>query len=367
MTFPDILTICMVLFMFVGVLDHISGNHFGLGEQFLEGFRAFGSLAVTMTGVLVLLPYLETWLGPALTAVCSVFGMDPAMLTGIFLACDMGGLPLAQSLATTPEGVGLGGLILGSMMGANIVFNIPVALGVIPREDRRAMSRGVLCGFIAIPAGCFFGGLTAGYSAAAVLWHLLPVIVIALVIALLLWLVPEGITKAFLLFGKVISILSALAAALAIGQSLTGFRILPGLGDIREAMDLVVNIVLVLPGAYVIVTLLSRLLAKPFRKIGALLQINETSTLGLLTTIANAVPTFGLIRDMDERGKVLNFAFLVSAGYMLGDHLAFCSAMLPEMVLPMVVGKFTGGICGLLLALVLTGRKPGSENKHQQI
>ena len=130
MTFPDILTACMVLFMFVGVLDHIFGNRFGLGEQFLEGFRAFGSLAVTMTGVLVLLPYLEAFLGPVLTPVCTALGIDPAMLAGIFLACDMGGLPLAQSLAASPEGAGLGGMILGSMMGANIVFNIPVALGI---------------------------------------------------------------------------------------------------------------------------------------------------------------------------------------------------------------------------------------------
>jgi len=357
MTFPDILTVCMVLFMFVGVLDHIFGNRFGLGEQFLEGFRAFGSLAVTMTGVLVLLPYLEAFLGPVLTPVCTALGIDPAMLAGIFLACDMGGLPLAQSLAASPEGAGLGGMILGSMMGANIVFNIPVALGIVPKEDRRAMSKGILCGFIAIPAGCFFGGLTAGYGVLTTLRHLLPVIVISLAIALLLWLVPEGITKAFLLFGKVIAAVSALAAALAIGQTLTGFVILPGLGDIREAMDLVVNIVLVLPGAYVMVTLLSRLLAKPFRKLGGLLQVNETSTLGLLTTIANAVPTIGLIRDMDERGKILNFAFLVSAGYLLGDHMAFCSAFMPEMVLPMIVGKFTGGLCGLALALFMTRQK----------
>lgn len=356
MTFPDILTVCMVLFMFVGVLDHVCGNRFGLGEQFLEGFRAFGSLAVTMTGVLVLLPYLESLLVPVLTPACTALGMDPAMLSGIVLACDMGGLPLAQSLAVTPEGTGLGGMILGSMMGANIVFNIPVALGIVPKEDRRAMSKGILCGFIAIPVGCFFGGLTAGYGVLVTLKHLLPVIVISLCIALLLWLVPDGITKAFLIFGKIIAAVSALAAAAAIGQTLTGFVLLPRLGDIREAMDLVVNIVLVLPGAYVMVTLLSRLLKKPFGKLGQLLGINETATLGLLTTIANAVPTIGLIRDMDKRGKILNFAFLVSAGYMLGDHMAFCSASMPEMVLPMIVGKFTGGLGGLAIALLMTGK-----------
>ena len=66
---------------------------------------------------------------------------------------------------------------------------------------------------------------------------------------------------------------------------------------------------------------------------------------------------------MDERGKILNFAFLVSAGYMLGDHMAFCSASMPEMVLPMIVGKFTGGIFGLLIALFMTRHMvPETEN-----
>ena len=67
MTFPAFLTACMVVFMFVGALDHVFGNRFGLGEQFLRGFEAFGSLAVTMTGVLVLLPYVERYLGPVIT------------------------------------------------------------------------------------------------------------------------------------------------------------------------------------------------------------------------------------------------------------------------------------------------------------
>ena len=357
MTFPEILTACMVVFMLIGALDHVCGNRFGLGEQFLRGFEAFGSLAVTMTGVLVLLPYVERYLGPVITPLCASIGIDPSMMAGMVLACDMGGFPLAQSIATTPVGAGLGGMILGSMMGANIVFNIPVALGMIPKEDRPAMSLGVLCGFITIPVGCFFGGLTAGYGMLMTLRQLIPVFVVSLVIALLLWLVPEGISKAFLVFGKVISVVATLACVLAIGQTLTGLSLLPGLGDIRDAMDLVVNIVLVLPGAYVMVTLLSRLLKTPFRKLSGLLRISETSTLGLLTTIANCVPTMALIEKMDYRGKVLNFAFLVSAGYLLGDHMAFCSAMDATLVLPMIVGKFTAAVCALGLALAVTNKR----------
>ena len=105
------------------------------------------------------------------------------------------------------------------------------------------------------------------------------------------------------------------------------------------------------------VTLVSKLLKKPFEKAGKLLGIGDKSTLGLVTSMANAVPTFGLIKDMDERGKVLNFAFLVSAGYLLGDHLAFCSAMDAELVLPTLVGKLTGGVTAAAVALWMTRKK----------
>lgn len=357
MTFPQILTGCMMVFLLIGAIDHLLGDRFGLGTQFLRGFEAFGSLAVTMTGVLVLLPYVETYLGPLLTPLCDALHMDPAMISGMLLACDMGGYPLAKSLSTSPEAIGLGGMLLGSMMGANIVFNIPVALGMVQAEDRPAMSLGILCGFITIPIGCFFGGLVAGYDLFLTLRLLLPVIVVSAVIALLLWLIPGGIAKVFLLFGRCIQIVATLACVLSITQSVTGFTLLSSLGNIWDAMDMVVNIVLILPGTYVMVTLLSRLLAKPVEKLGLLLHINNTSTTGLVTTIANCIPTMGMTGDMDHRGKVLNFAFLVSGGYLLGDHMAFCNAIEPTLVLPMIVGKATAAVTALLLAMWVTRNK----------
>ncbi len=344
----------MVLCMLAGAIDHILGNKLGLGSQFLEGFAAFGSIAPTMTGILVLVPLIGTVLSPFVTPLCIAVGMDPAMFAGMLLACDMGAYSLAGELAADAQAVGLSGMILSSMMGAAVVFNIPVSLGIIPEADRRAMSRGVLCGFITIPAGCFAGGITAGYDLPFLLRNLLPVIGISLLICLFLWWKPEGITKAFLVFGRAVGIVAIAAAAVSIAEALTGLTIVPGLGSVYDAMDVLVAIVLVLPGAYVMVAIISRLLKKPFAKTGRLLGINDKSTVGFVTSLANAVPTFGLIKDMDERGKVLNFAFLVSAGYALGDHLAFAGAMDPALVLPVVVGKLVGGVSAVAAALWMT-------------
>lgn len=344
----------MVLFMLAGAVDSIFGNRLGMGKQFAEGFAAFGSIAVTMTGVLVLVPLISTHLGPVISPLFEAVGVDPAMFAGAILACDMGGWPLAEELANSPEAAGLGGMILSSMMGVNIVFNIPVALGILDKKDFPAMSRGILCGFITIPVGCLIGGLTAGYSLSVILRNLIPVIVFSLIISLMLRFLPEITTKIFLIFGKIIGIAATLAAAVSIASHLTGITLIPGLGSAVDAMDVLVSIILVLPGAYVMVSVVSKLLEKPFSKIGGLLGINDKSTLGLIASLANCVPTFGLVKDMDERGKVVNFAFLTAAGFVLGDHLAFCSAMDQTLVVPMIIAKLTSGVSAVAVALWMT-------------
>lgn len=349
----------MVLFMLAGAVDSVLGDRFGMGKQFREGFAAFGSIAVTMTGVLVLVPLISAHLGPVISPLFEAIGVDPAMFAGALLACDMGGWPLAEELANSPEAAGLGGMILSSMMGVNIVFNIPVALGILDKKDFPAISRGILCGFITIPVGCFIGGLTAGYGISVILKNLIPVIAFSVILSLMLAFLPDITTKIFLIFGKVIGIAATLAAAVSIASHLTGITVIPGLGSAVDAMGVLISIILVLPGAYVMVNVVSRLLKKPFSKIGSLLRINDKSTLGLIATLANCVPTFGLVKDMDERGKVLNFAFLTSAGFVLGDHLAFCSAMDQTLVIPMIAAKLTGGISAVILALWMT-RKCGN-------
>jgi ethanolamine transporter len=263
----------------------------------------------------------------------------------------MGGYPLAAEIAVDPQAVGLSGMILASMMGAAIVFNIPVSLGIIDASDRPAMSKGVLCGFITIPVGCLAGGLTAGYDIGFLLVNLIPVLLISLIICVCLKLFPDGITKVFIIFGRIIGIVATLAAALSIAEALTKITIIPGLGSVYDAMDVLVSIVLVLPGAYVMVAIVSKLLKKPFDAAGKLLGINDRSTLGLVTSLANAVPTFGLIKDMDERGKVLTAAFCVTGAFVFGDFFGYVGAVNASMLLPMIVAKLSSGIVAMATAL----------------
>ena len=185
--FHKVLISVMAVFALLGGIDRILGNRFGLGPRFEEGILSMGTLALAMIGIVCLAPVLAGLLRPIVVPVYRFLGADPAMFAGSILACDMGGGALAQALAESPEAAGLGGVITGSMLGATVVFTIPVAMGLLKPEDRPAMAKGILCGVIAIPAGVLAGGLTAGYSLGIVGRNLIPIVLIALLIALGLW------------------------------------------------------------------------------------------------------------------------------------------------------------------------------------
>ncbi|MEG3041503.1 MAG: ethanolamine utilization protein EutH, partial [Clostridium sp.] len=168
----EIIVYIMVLFMALGAIDKCLGNKFGLGEKFEEGFMAMGSLALAMVGVICLAPVLANILEPIVVPVFNFLGADPGMFGGTLLANDMGGASLSQALAVDPQAGMFGGLIVGSMMGVTIVFTIPVALGIIRKEDQRFLAMGVLAGIITIPLGAFVGGLVAGFPVMMVLKNL---------------------------------------------------------------------------------------------------------------------------------------------------------------------------------------------------
>ena len=60
---------------------------------------------------------------------------------------------------------------------------------------------------------------------------------------------------------------------------------------------------------------------------------------------------------MDDRGKVVNVAFAVSAAFVFGDHLGFAAGFAPEILPAMIVGKLVGGITAVAVALLLTKKK----------
>lgn len=362
MSINEIIIYVMVAFMALGAIDKCIGNKFGLGEQFEEGIMAMGSLAVAMVGVICLAPVLADVLRPVVVPVFDMLGADPAMFAGSLLANDMGGAPLAMELAKDPQAGLFGGLIVGAMMGPTIVFIIPVALGIIEKEDQKFLATGILAGIITIPVGAFVGGLVAGFPMMMVVKNLIPIIIFAVVIALGLLKFEKAMIKGFTYFGKGVVIVITLGLAAAIVEALTGIVIIPGMNPIHDGIAIVGDIAIVLAGAFPLVLVITKVFNKPLMALGKLMGMNDVSAAGLVASLANCIPMFGMMKDMDDRGKIINVAFSVSAAFVFGDHLGFTAGFNAEMITPMIVAKLVGGITAVLLAMVIANKTLKKEN-----
>ena len=263
------------------------------------------------------------------------------MFAGSLLANDMGGAPLALELAKDPNAGLFGGLIVGAMMGPTIVFIIPVALGIIEKEDQKFLATGILAGIITIPIGAFVGGLVAGFEVMMVLRNLVPIIIFAVVIALGLLKFENAMIKGFTYFGKGVVIVITLGRAAAIVEALTGIVVIPGMKPISEGIEIVGDIAIVLAGAFPLVFVITKVFNKPLMALGKVLGMNE---------------------DMDNRGKIINVAFSVSAAFVFGDHLGFTAGFNSNMITPMIVAKLVGGITAVLLAMVIANKTLKKEN-----
>lgn len=357
MSAHEILIWVMGLFALLGGLDRIFGNRFGLGKQFEEGILTMGALALAMIGIITFAPVLASLLQPVVVPVYRFLGADPAMFAGTILANDMGGGALAKELTDDPQAAMLGGVICGSMLGATIVFTIPAAMGILPAKDMPALAKGVLAGVITIPLGVFAGGLVAGFPVLMVLKNLVPIILIGglITLGLLKW--EKAMIKGFGYFGKGVLAVITVGLVASIVETLTGFSLIPGLAPIEEGFSTVGAIAIVLAGAFPLVYVITKVLKKPLMLLGKRLGINEVAAGGLIATLANSIATFGMVRDMDSRGKVVNIAFAVSAAFVFGDHLGFTAGFAPQMLPAMIVAKLVGGISAVAVALLLTKKK----------
>ena len=365
----SVIMMIMMIFMLVGAVDKILGNKRGYGEKFEEGFNAIGPLAISMAGVVAAAPVLATILGPIIKPIYTIFGADSSMFATTLLACDMGGYPLAMELAENEAIGNFAGLILGTMMGPTIVFTIPVALGIISKDDRSYLGAGVLAGMITIPIGCIVGGLAMSamtpykLSIGTILVNLIPVIIIAGLIVLGLWFAPAKMISGFNVFGTGVTIVITAFTAIAVFEQITGIMFplfdvmaIPdesGLTPLNNGLLVCGQIGIVLIGAFPMVEWITRTFGGALKKVGSLLGINEQASAGMVANLANNIAMFNIMGEMDAKGKLLNVAFAVSAAFVFGDHLGFTAGVNQQMVTPVIIGKLVAGITALIVANLL--------------
>ena len=350
------INLIIAVFSVIAAVDRLFGNRLGLGKEFTRGFQLLGSMALSMIGIIVISPYLAQVLNPCFNFVYDKLGIDPSIIPASLFANDMGGAPLSVEVARDPK-IGLfNALIVSSMMGCTISFSIPCSMEIVKKDAHREMLLGYLCGVATIPMGCLISGLLLRLPFSSLLSELLPLTVFAGIIVAGLLLCPRACVKVFEIFGWMIRLLITAGLILGIIRFLLGYEIVKGLSTLEEGALVCFNAAVVMTGAFPLLFLLSKILARPIRKLGRAMSINETSAMGLIATVATAMSTYEMMNEMDRKGVMLNAAFLVSAGFTFAGHLAFTMAFDASYIPYMIVGKITAGILALLFALILYPR-----------
>ena len=371
LSFNSIIVTIMMLFMILGAVDKAMGNKHGYGAAFDEGFQALGSLAIAMVGVIAAAPVLCMILRPIVGPIYEMLGSSPSIFATTLLLADSGGYSLATELAGNDAVMGqFAGIIVGCTMGCILLFDIPVALNLIQKKDRPLLACGILVGVITAPIGCFVGGivmnLTTEYhmDIVTMFFSLLPVILVAVLLAIGLWFKPVSLMNGFSKFGSFVTGMIAIFVAIAVFQYETGIRFplfykmveetAEGITPLANSIEILGDIAFVLLGAFPMVEFIKRHFGSALAKLGNKIGMNDAASAGIVATLANNIPTFQMLKDMNPKGKLLNIAFASCAAFMFGDHLGFVAGVNSSMIVPMIFAKLACGLSALLLANLLS-------------
>ena len=374
----------MMLFVVIGALGAVKDDTKGVGLEFKEGLYSIGPIFLPVAGIMASIPYLSKFVEVITGKVFQFLGADQAMAAGALIAGDMGGYNLAYVLAES-NGAWIMASAAAFMSGSTIVFSIPVGLAMLEKKHHRYLALGVMSGVLTIPIGVFITTLilkltqtrlrdeinASGASDqvfdlawGSIISNLIPIAIFVIALALLLRLATGFMIRAFLIFGKVLDTALKIILALVIVEYFTGVLSMvfggwgfdPVLADEEDqfrALEIAGYIGIMLAGAFPLVYVIRKFLARPLDAIGQRIGISTEGMAGLLAASANILAMFRLIPTMPPKDRVLAIAFSVCAAFTFGDHLAFMANFQPNMVVPLVLGKLLAGVIAILLALWL--------------
>lgn len=359
-----------------------------LGQEFVAGIDSIGPIFLPSAGILAAAPFLTAFVSNVFGPLFGALGADPAMAATTIVAVDMGGYQLADALAQTREGW-IMAMVTGYMAGATIVFTIPVALKMLEKRDQKYLALGAMSGFLAIPVGVFVASAVialtnpviretvstnseATYQMALgfgqILRNLVPLTAICMALAAGLKLAPDAMIRGFVAFGRALDAVLKIVFVLAVIEYFTGALTAlfgsspldPIIADDENsfrALEVAGAIGIMLCGAFPMVYLIRRYLSGPLGKLGQAVGLSADATAGLLAASANVLALLSMVKDMRARDKVLCLSYGVCAAFLFGDHLSFTANFQPTLIVPVLLGKLSAGICAICLCNLLAVRK----------
>lgn len=339
----------MVFFSFLAGIDKLLGNPKGLGDKFDEAFMSLGSLTLSMVGIISFAPVISQILAPGLKWLSSITKADPAIFISSILASDLGGYASSIELAQSPELAQFAGLILASTMGVTVSFTIPIAINLIPKNDMAYFAQGTLSGIVVVPIGLLIGGLAMGLPLKTICINLLPVIILSIIIIVGLLRYEEKTLYIFNIVGKLVVFISIIGLLISGLDLVLGIKLIPSMLPFEEGFIIAGKTAIIISGAYPLFHYLSTKLNKSLDRLAKALKVNQFSILGILSSLANAIPTMGIYGSMDKKGKVLNAAFMVNGAFAFGGQLGYVSSISKEIIIPYLIMKICGGILSIVV------------------
>lgn len=366
----------------LGALATIFKEESGLAQSFHDGIGTMAALFIPICGLMVSIPYIIKGVQSFVKPVFSIVGADPVVAVSFIAPPDAGGYALALSIGQSPAIVVIC-MAVGYMVASTVAFNIPIGLSMLEKKDHSFLALGAMSGFLAAPFGIAITYLFVYFTEPMIrttfttvgdpdfklqvdlvtlFINLIPITLICVLLAIGLRIMPSKMIKGFKIFGKGLISVLTLVVMVSVVNHYTGiFSMIfkdawafdPLFADEEEsfrAIELLGTIAMMLTGAFPMVYLIRTYCHKFLTKVGKVFGLGAEGSAGLIACLANGLALFPLVGSMSDKDKVLSIAFMICAGYSLGDFIAFNVNFQPNLVVPILVGQLTAGVIGIFFA-----------------
>lgn len=373
-----IMMICAVL----GLIGYIRNPNVGVGREFGTAFSYMGIVFIPFAGMLSAMPYITKGILFMCSGLFEKIGADVSLVGAICTGPDMGGWQLTEALSSCPENWMMG-IFLCYLAGPIIAYTMPIGFSMLDKRDFKYYGLGTMAGILSIPFGVIIMTLVTKFGHIKVrpeisndaastyaldfhwgqIWlNMVPIIVFCVILAILLKLFMDIMIKIFLVLGRIVEIGVRVVLVLAIIEYFTGFfsgifgakwgfdPIMADEADQFRAIELTGYVVLMMAGAFPMVYLLKKYLAKAAAKIGEKIGFSSNGIIGIISSWAEMVIVFSFYNRIRPVDKVMVTAYGICGSWILASHLSITVTFQPNLVAPIMIGKFLGGVIAILIA-----------------
>ena len=355
----------LAIFALIGGLDYLFGNKLGFGNKFERALQLMGPMALSITGVIVMIPILSLGLQKTIVPLFAAIGFDPGILG--LIPIDWGGFFLAKDLAFDPELGLFGGINVASSFGPVLSVVIPMGMRALTDKKKQdAFARGILDGLVIMPAALLLGGLSDGISIMKLIRHSIPILLFSCLILLGIRKNIPAMVRIFSYFSKLLRAIGILGITIGAFQQMSGVQLIPIITPITDAFRIIAMITVSMLGCLPFSEFLTRLLRKPFTILAGRIHTTPEALSNLIMITASGPAAIIIMQDLDLRGIELNAAFISFAISGLAAQLAFILDNAPEHMTSYLVTKFIGGFLALGFSILIMNRKYSRDNNQSR-